>query len=322
MRRLISDTAFFVLLPLWLLVCAAHAQYNSFPSGVFGGHAARDPAVGGGCSDTNGNAFILRLTSGYGNANSAAYCTYFTALTTHSLFSLFDVLEVWCTDSSADAGLNLVSSVNYQGTPNGSPSFAAGSNAGGNPTGGYTGVDSSATVWWDTGFNPSTAGSPKFLLDSAHVMVWSFTNSASGVGGGAAIGVIDNSVANHITRIYPKYNDGSTYSDANSVSAAAGVSTANSQGMYLVNRDGAATVEHYKDASNIASTAEVHAAAVASGDVYVLALNSVGVAPQFGSGLQIGAFSIGGKMTSTNVTNLYNDTCALIKSLTGATSCF
>lgn len=53
MRRLISDLCLFVLLPIWLLLGVAQAQFNSFPPGVFTGRAALDPASGGGgCSST------------------------------------------------------------------------------------------------------------------------------------------------------------------------------------------------------------------------------------------------------------------------------
>lgn len=45
MRRLISDVCLLVLLPLWLLGIA-HAQYNSFPPGVFTGRAALDASAG------------------------------------------------------------------------------------------------------------------------------------------------------------------------------------------------------------------------------------------------------------------------------------
>lgn len=46
MRRLISDLCLFVLLPIWLLLGVAQAQFNSFPPGVFTGRAALDAAGG------------------------------------------------------------------------------------------------------------------------------------------------------------------------------------------------------------------------------------------------------------------------------------
>jgi hypothetical protein len=45
MRRFISDLCLTVLLPLWLIICAAQAQYQSFPPGTFANRAALDAAA-------------------------------------------------------------------------------------------------------------------------------------------------------------------------------------------------------------------------------------------------------------------------------------
>lgn len=77
MRRLISDAVWLVALPLWLLVCAAQAQFNSFPPGAFTGRAALDAssgvaatiwnpaAIGTGIALSNGN-----LTATYTGSSS------------------------------------------------------------------------------------------------------------------------------------------------------------------------------------------------------------------------------------------------------------
>ena len=70
MRRLISDTCLFVLLPIWLLLGVAQAQFNSFPPGVFNNKAALDPASGGGYT---GQGDITTFSSWWGlRAYSAA----------------------------------------------------------------------------------------------------------------------------------------------------------------------------------------------------------------------------------------------------------
>src|SRR4029077_6569907 len=90
--------------------------------------------------------------------------------------------------------LNLIST-SYPAIPNSSPTFTVdrgyNSSTGGAP-------------YIDTGFNPATASSPKYVRDSAHISMWCVNNVSSS---NAACGIAD--AAAHYCMIYPQY-DGST----------------------------------------------------------------------------------------------------------------
>src|SRR6266576_6414868 len=132
--------------------------------------------------------FIARVT-GASAGLKLAYQGFLDGLTTDGLFnsdgtsSYFDALYIFATQNSATALLNLVSS-SFTGTVNGSPAFKANQ--------GFTGVSLSTTVYIDTGFNPTTASSPKFTQNSAHLSGWSDSNVQSSASGGTFTGQADN----------------------------------------------------------------------------------------------------------------------------------
>jgi len=266
---------------------------------------------GGGCSQAT--TYNGMLDSGQ---NSAAVTTLICGLVTDGVFAKLDVLYIFAINSSANSLVNAVNPGTFNGTANGNVSTGcAGATACFSANNGWSGVDASTTIYIDTGFNPSTATSPHFTQNSSHVSAWSFTNATSGASGGTVMGLV--LAATNSTRLFPKYNDGNFYGDANSATNATGILNADSIGHYVVNRSSAGAVQHYKNASDVGDSTEA-SAAVLNGNVAILAQRVAGSTVNFGSILQLGAITIGGSLSSTDVTNLEGRLCTYFMTVHGS----
>src|SRR6266487_4227320 len=240
------------------------------------------------------NAYLnfAARTRGLNDAQRRVYQAFLDGLTTDGLFnsdgtsSYFDWIYVFRTNSAANARLNLVGDI-YNATVAGSPTFTANS--------GYTGTLDSSTDNIDSNFNPSTASSPKYVRDSAHVSVWVETDlSTDAVSIGCTAGSSD-------INITPRFNtDGKAYYRINEQSSA-GVTTADSLGFYLANRSGASTQQAYKNAVDQGMTG---VASVAVPNATITVLNKNGASR--GDSRKISFATCGASLTQTQVTNLYN----------------
>ncbi len=232
-------------------------------------------------------AFLAR-TSGLDGTHITAYTNLINGLDTDGLFSKLDVLHIYATQDSTTALLNLVST-SYNGTANGSPTFTTDR--------GYTGVENSSTIYIDTGFNPSTAPSPQFTQNSAHVSAWSVTST--GFGGGSIIGVAPGNTG---TFIDPRNNSALGIFSVMGGSQLT-VSQATRNGHYLANRDSSSAIEAFLNGSNIGSLAST-SVGVSNANIYALSVNTSGSA--IGSACQVAMASIGSSLSSTDATNFYN----------------
>jgi len=207
------------------------------------------------------------------------------------VFSKLDVLHIYAAQDSTTAKLNLVST-SYTGIANGSPTFTADR--------GFTGgTELNSTVFIDTGFNASTAVSPAFVQNSAHVSAWSVSNTAPGFGNGSIIGVEQGNG----TFIVPRNTSAfAIYS----INGTGGVSAtvATRDGFFLGNRDTSTSLQGYRNGSSI-GTATTASAVVTNGNIYTLSVNHVGSSPG-GSACQAAMASIGGNLSATDNTNFYN----------------
>jgi hypothetical protein len=268
---------------------------------------------GGGCSQAT--TYNGMLDSGQ---NSAAVTTLICGLVTDGVFAKLDVLYIFAINSSANSLVNAANPGTFTGTANGNVSTGcAGATACFSANNGWSGVDASTTIYIDTGFNPSTATpTPNFIRNSSHVMAWPYTNAASGASGGAAIGLV--LAATNSSRVYPRYSDNNFYSDVNSATNATGASNNTvTGGMYLVSRTGASSVDHYKITTNQGNTSEA-SAAVLNGNFAVLAQRVAGSTVNFGSALQLATVSIGGGLSSTDVSNLESRLCTYLTTVHGS----
>lgn len=236
-------------------------------------------------------AFLAR-TTGLDATHTSAYKALINGLVADGVFSNLDVLYIFATQDSATALLNLVSS-SFNGIANGAPTFTIDR--------GFTGVAASTTVYVNSGFNPTTAPSPKYTQNSAHVSIWSATDlTVAGTGVGA-------SSATYETSIYPRFTDGNAYYRINDPDGSGGgIVVATAIGHYLANRSGSNVQQGYKNAVDQGVVNRVSGAPV-SGNIYVLAYNNISaVTAGNGTSNQIASCSIGGNLSSTQVTAFYN----------------
>ncbi len=247
---------------------------------------------------------FLARTSGLDATHTTAYSTMICGMVADSVWcgSKIDALWIFATQDSTTAALNLCST-SFTVTPNGSPNFTADA--------GFLGIDSSTTVYLDTGLNPATAGG-HFTLNSAHMAAWSLTNEQSSGTGSTIIGSFDGSNRLQIT---PWYADGNTYLRVNS-----GLSTiltiGSSTGYWLENRSGASAVQFYRNGSSIGTDTTV-STAIPSFNVFVLALNISGVAAN-GLHLRVAAAHLGASLSSGDVTALNSRICTFLTTVHGS----
>lgn len=246
-------------------------------------------AAGGGGGGAESTAFLAR-TSGLDTTHSNAYIALIDGLVADAVWAKLDMLHVYATQDATTALLNLVST-SYNGTTHGTPGFTADR--------GYQGVDGSGTVYIDTGFTPSSASSPKFVQNSAHISAWSVTNAA-----GTANGPIGLLSSGNNTCLFPKYNDNVTFYSRINGPGLAGASLSNAQGHFIANRLSSSTIQGYRNGSSVATNSSDTSAAVGSFPVLVLAVSNGGTPT--GSPHQLAMASIGSSLSSTDVTNFYN----------------
>lgn len=102
MRRLVSDLCFTAALLLGI-VCAAQAQFNNFPPGVFTGRAALDPAPGGGTPTVAFDAVA---------SNFCSNCAGTTVTWTHTPVGTPTAVAVACLSANS---LSAITGVTYGG---------------------------------------------------------------------------------------------------------------------------------------------------------------------------------------------------------------
>lgn len=113
----------------------------------------------------------VTITSGTDATHQTNYTNLICGLETDGVgcSNTLDVLYVWATSDQTSALLNLCSA-SYPGTTSGTVNFSSDA--------GFTGDGS--TFFINSGFDPSLASSPNYVLDSASVGVYVFTNTTSG----------------------------------------------------------------------------------------------------------------------------------------------
>ncbi len=247
---------------------------------------------GGGTGGAEATAFLAR-TTGLDATHTNAYIALIDGLVADGVWSLLDVLYMFCTQDGTTALLNLVSS-SFTGVTTGSPSFVADQ--------GFTGADAAvATAYIDSQFNP-LSGSPQYTQNNAHISAWSNTSAASTANGGCMMGSINPGTGTY-TQIFPRYSDGNQYYRING-SAAAGASTATAAGFCLANRSGTTTLTGYKNASAVVGPVSDGVGTPPNRTVIVLATGNVASVTS-GWGGQASMASIGNALSGANITALY-----------------
>jgi hypothetical protein len=188
----------------------------------------------------------------------------------------------------------------------GSPAWAA--------SRGYTGVDSSTTVYIDSGVNLSTYGG-QFTTNSGHLSSWSNTNTVSSASGGCLFGVSDSSVTANLVTIIPMFADGNAYMDANfSAIAPAGVAVTDSMGHHIANRSSSSTTQGYKNGIDIGVPTQT-VGTLPNANLSILGDNDTTSGRRAGSACQVAMTSIGASLTATDAANFYNRLLTCIKAV-------
>jgi hypothetical protein len=245
------------------------------PRGVFD----PQPASGDAAETT---AFLAR-TSGLDATHTNAYKALINGLVSDSLFSLFDVLYIYATQDSTTALLNLIS-VTYSGTNANSLTFTADR--------GYTG-DGTSAHYINLGINPSTATTPQFTQNSAHISAWNLVNAA------AAQVLFSDSTASGGTNIYPRYSNDNIYVRLNESPAGNVSTTTDARGCYLASREASNSQIAYKNGVSLGSTSNA-SQAVANASLTALGESSSG------SNWQAAMSSAGAALNATQQLNFYN----------------
>lgn len=253
------------------------------------GRGARS-AGGGSVPGPEASAFLAR-TSGLDATHTNAYTDLINGLVTDGIWSKLDALYIYATQDQTTALLNLVSS-SYNAAKHGTPTFTADR--------GFTGTDSSSTIYLDSGFNPSTATSPKYTQNSGHMSAWNVNNAWAAYG---AIGVIDFG-SGHNSIVVPQ-DSGSGYGrlSINSAGVADNITISNASGHFIANRSGSNARQGYRNGSS-SYTGSDGSIAPMNFNIFMLGYNSNGTPA--GSGYQQAMNSIGASLSSTDATNFYN----------------
>ncbi|MGX1322682.1 hypothetical protein AB7M17_006135 [Bradyrhizobium sp. USDA 377] len=259
------------------------------------GRGARS-AGGGSVPGPEASAFLAR-TSGLDATHTNAYTDLINGLVTDVIWSKLDALYIYATADSTTAMLNLVQNA-YNLTQHGSPTFTTDR--------GFTGTDSSSTIYMDTGFNPSTATSPKFTQNDAHICAWQIPNAGSAA---PPIGQ-NNGGPGDGNYVWPQ-NSGSGAGPimvCNShISIGDSHSTSDASGFYISTRDSSSSKQGYRNNATLVDSVG-DSSRLLNCNIYTLGINeiSTGSPVANGCGTQQAMAGFGSKMTSTDVSNFYN----------------
>jgi len=230
---------------------------------------------------------FLARTSGLDGTHTSAYQALIDGLVADGVWAKLDMLHIYATQNSTTANLNLIGNI-YNATPINSPPFTVDR--------GYTSSEASAQ-YIDTGFNPTTAVSPKLTQNSAHISEWllSDINTTRSL-------VIGHNNASTYLGIHARFSN-STYMYLNSGTSVVNVASANSLGHFLGNRNAVSSVQGYKNGSQII-TDTIASNGLVNSSIIALGQNQNGTL--FGSNYQGAMASIGSSLSSTDATNFYN----------------
>lgn len=237
----------FLGMALWLIACCiclapAVAFWQSRDSGY-------NVSVGGGgftpsCSQSS--TFLAAATGVTLTADKTNYDTLICGLVSDtysgggSIFAQLDVLYIWAAPTETNASLiNLVNPGTFNGTKTGTcaPCFSA-----------YVGYTGNASDFFiDSGFNPFSAGSPHYVLNSATVGVYVQTNLTSGAAAGLNyVGANNTGTA----RLVPFFFGSASYTINFGTNSS--VATTTTQGQWIVSRSASNLTSLYRNGSGTA----------------------------------------------------------------------
>lgn len=247
-----------------------------------------DNGTGGFTPSCSQSTTFLARTSGLSATETSAYDTMICGMVTDGTYSLLDGLYIFATNTVTTAALNLIST-SFTATVHGTLTFAADS--------GWTG--NASTGFLDTGFNPATAPSAQWTLNSAHFSTY-ILNSRTANDAWNDFGATDNT--NFILWI-PLAGNIVNY-DVNDATGG-NFANAQAQAMWGINRVSSASTQVFKNGALFGTTASNPATVIPPDNLYVFALNDIGTANSF-SGDKLSAVSWGAGLDTTHQCLLAN----------------
>lgn len=237
------------------------------------------PNVGGACSEAT---MFLARTSGLDGTHTTAYTNLICGLVTDGIYTAFDGLYGLATQDSTTSLLNVAQNA-FNLSVSGSPIFT--------PDSGY--VASSGQLL--TGFNPSTAVSPQYTQNSAHLSLWNLTNNTdvNAAMGNSAAGTSGES------HVFVKFSDNNFYARINSAGAG-GTAISDPRGHLIGNRSSIIAIQVYQNGSSFGSVVDTSAAP--SNQAFQI-LGVSGATPD--NVHHIAAASFGRSLNSTEAGNYY-----------------
>ncbi len=206
-----------------------------------------------------------------------------------NLLLKFDALYIFAAADSQAATRNWVQNL-YNATAVASPTFTADQGFAGNGTSSYL----------TSGFTPSSAPSPKYTQNSAHLSAWSRTdNDSSGViiGGRTGGSVSQALVQPRASNLF--------HGRLNQNASGAGIANTNSSGHLLASRVDSANRKAYRNGVSLGALAEA-SDGVPNTPIFIGALNGgAGTAAAFDT-RQMAAASIGGTLSDAEALAFYN----------------
>jgi hypothetical protein len=174
-------------------------------------------------------AFTTPPTTGRKNLIDAAV----VSLKSAGVWTKLDVLYAFAAADSQAAKVNWKAPGTFNCTEVNAPAFAADL--------GFTGA---STKYLDAGFNPTTATTPQYALNSATIFAWSLTNADNAFlfgqpSGGPPEALI---LALQFGTVWPTVINSTTI---------ANVSNTNGSGHFLLTRRGASSVEAYRNTTSL-----------------------------------------------------------------------
>ena len=224
----------------------------------------------------NASQFFARITNP-GTTRKNAYAAIIDGLAYAGIWSKLDALYILAADIQANAYVNLISS-SFTCTSVNTPTFTANTGI----------VGALNTTYVASAYNFSTG--TNFQQNSAHIATWSPSGSISTFTSIAAA-----NTGNLGTNLFPYYTGGLMYGRCNDNVELGSFSAASAVGLSVANRSGANNREVYRNTALAGSSTSSASKAVLN-DTVAMCRGSIPVS----------LVSIGGSLSSTDVTNYYN----------------
>jgi hypothetical protein len=247
--------------------------------------------------ETETTAFFTAVATAGLTAPSTAWRTAYNNLIAagkaNGWWAECDVIRIFASYDAAVALRNLKSDTVHMTTAGTAPTFTA-----------KQGYHSNGVGRLVSTYNPTTFGGAQFLQNDAHYSVWSntagqVTATDFGIWSGTAGCFLNIRSTSDV--INGRINEGVNYAPANT----------NGDGHFLNNRTGSNTAQYYRNGSTLGAANTGTSIAVVS------ATESVGGIASGNSNRQYAASSIGGALTTGQITSMYNDLQAFFTEIAG-----